>query len=142
MPSYRRTHRRKKYILANGNPKTVNEGREATQRTMTVRYVPGQNLRTGIHWDRQTWAPGTNWLTELRRLETLGEDGAPLEVTIGDVDYGLWFIDVRTTPEPENHVKNPAEGTIAPLITTAEITFSEVDATRTRLTNNAPGISV
>lgn len=139
MPSYRGTKRLKKYNLANGNPKSVYQGRDPVQRTMTVRYIPSQNLRTGRIWDRDQWPVGQNWLTELRRLELLNETEEPLEVTIGEVDYGEWFVEIRTTPEPEANIKNPVEGTVAPLITNAEITLTEVTPARTRLTNNAAG---
>ena len=142
MLSYRRTHRFKKYNLANGKPKTVHEGRDPLQRMFTAVYVPSQNLATGEVWDRTFWTVGTNWYTELARLEDLGADGEPLAVTIGDVDYGEWFVEVRTEPERESHVKNPREGTVAPLITMAMITLTEVDETRTRITNNAPGTAI
>lgn len=139
MPSYRRTHRLKKYILANGKPKAVHEGRDPIVRTFSVRYIPSQNFATGGLWDRRSWPTGTNWLTELQRLENVGADGMPQAVTIGEVDYGEWFVDVRTTPDPETNIKNPREGTMAPLITTAEITLTEVDEEVTALTNNASG---
>lgn len=139
MPSYRGTKRLKKYTLASGKPKSVYEGREATQRTMSVVYIPSQNLRTGALWEPRNYPAGANWLTELRRLELLNEIEEPLEVTIGEVDYGQWWVEIRTTPEPDTNLKNPTQGTIAPLITRAEITLTEVDPILTRLTNNAAG---
>lgn len=141
MPSYRRTHRLKPYNLANGNPRSVHLGRELTQRSMTVRYVPSQNFRTGRIWDRTSWPAGANWYSELHRLELAGADGSPQAFTIGDIDYGEWRVEVRSNPEADANLKNPREGTMAALVTTVEITLTEVDERRTRLTNNAPGVS-
>ena len=84
----------KEYALANGGYTTKRVARKAPTMTIVLVHAPGQEFAGQLRWFAQfVRAPGESWWDKLEPIVALQELEEAQDVSVGDLDFGRWFVE-------------------------------------------------
>ena len=97
------------YEYEDGSYGTRRVARKAPVMTLTLVHAPGYRFDLGGRV-RRVYRAGENWLSEIQPVIALDTREEPQAVTIGDIDFGDYWVErVDVKPSPQ-HQKGGARG--------------------------------